>query len=129
MKKKKIDSDILDDNYFPEKMKPSEIKNTVSSFFKIIGFTILFSSLFMITLFFIVFFLSPNLFPSRHFTTNKELTVMILTSYSPFLFLLYVLNREKEFNREKWKISVLVLSSIISLSISLFMYLLFNIPG
>jgi hypothetical protein len=39
MRNNKIDSNILDDNYFlHEKKKPSEVGNKIRSFFKVIGF-------------------------------------------------------------------------------------------
>jgi len=130
MKKDKIDSEILDDNFFPPKEKhPSTIKSEVITLFKIIGFTILFSSLFIAIFLFILSFLAPNLYQTGHFATNTELIITIVFSYFPFLCFLYVLQQDENFYWENWKIAVLVISFSMTLIISLFMLLLFNNVG
>lgn len=131
MKNNKIDSEILDDNYFHQKEKqPSSIKNNAIIFFKIIGFTTLFSSLFIAILFFIAFYLYPSSPPSDpNFNPKKDSIIILLLSYAPFICFLYVLNEDKAFSKDPWKTGVLIYSFIISLIFSFSMYFLMTFDG
>ncbi|MFK7775667.1 MAG: hypothetical protein AB8F94_26225 [Saprospiraceae bacterium] len=130
MKNNKTDSDILDDNYFPEEKQSSIKINEAIIFFKIIGFTILFSSLFIAILFFITFFLYPSPPPSDpDFNPKKDSIIILFLSYAPFICLLYVLNEDKVFRKDTWKIGVLIYSSFISLIVSFVMYFLLTFDG
>jgi uncharacterized BrkB/YihY/UPF0761 family membrane protein len=127
MKNNKIDSDILNDNYFLEKEKNSiEFNHSVHNFFKIIQFTILNTVFYIFSIFlllFVVYLISPSL---SSISLNFIIWSMMLLSYIPFLFLLYYQIKNENLLNSNWQIWVSFLTFLV---IMLFTYGEFEISN
>ena len=112
MKNQKIEPDILDDNYFPEEIPPS----TPYEFhlFKIIGYAILNTTLFIFFNIFLFLFLAPALFSITRMNEAEALEIfaILFLASSPFLYELYRQFKEEDLAEKSWKIWVCILSLI-----------------
>ncbi len=108
MKNNKTNSDILDDNFFPEEKKP------ISSydFLKIIKYTFLNSITFLLLVILFAHVIFPFLF-SFHFGSGRsEIYYIFLIAFSPFIFNFFRQIRNKNLFNVNWKIWVTILSFI-----------------
>ncbi len=112
MKNNKIDSDILDDNYFSKEKTPSPIKDTILAFFKVIGYTLLNSFLFICSIFLFSFILAPMIFSISNSNRNLEIFSVLFLAFAPFLYYFYKEIKNKNLLETNWKIWVCILSFI-----------------
>jgi len=124
MKNNKIDSEILDDNYFPKEEKNSS--SPFSIFLKIIGYTIFNSFIFISLIILFAGFVFPKLF-SFYFGGSglEKLLFIFLLASTPFLIHLFRQKKKNLFD-ENWKIFVSIFTFAAFLVIS-FMFVLFHI--
>ncbi len=103
MKNNKTDSNILDDNYFPE-------KKTQFHFFRTIGFSFLFITSFVL-LYFILFFAVVPYFEKNEGQENvfSILLPMILSSL-PYLYIFRLEYKEGNLKPGKWELWVAILT-------------------
>jgi len=123
MKNNKIDSDILDDNYFPEEeKKPSKIGNIIRSFFKVIGFTIFNITFYSFSILFLFAVVYPILQAQSFMSKYLAIYSTLLLSYSPFIFSLYWQIKKEKLLDSNWQLWVSLLTFLIISFISVVAY-------
>lgn len=123
MKNNKIDSDILDDNYFPEEeKKPSKIEKTIRSFFKIIGFSTINITFYIFSIIFLFVTIYPALNAQNIMSKNSVIFFTLFLSYCPFIFLLYWQIKKENFLESNSQIWTSLLTSCLITFISILTY-------
>jgi len=124
VKNNKIDSDILDDNFFPkeeenkeDQFKPVELSDDVESFFRVIGYLILITTFHIFSLFFLFITVYPILLSFGFMTETLGIWLTLFLSYSPFLFWLFWEIKEENFLNSNKKIWTVILTFLIFLFI------------
>ena len=112
MKNNKIDSEILDDNYFPEEIPPSAPLDF--HFFRTIGYAIQNTILFTFLNIFLILFIAPALFSIKRMNQAEDLEIFLILflASTPFLYELYRQYKDEDLAESNWKISICILSFI-----------------
>jgi len=130
MKNNKIDSKILDDNYIPEEEKsPQKIENLILNFFKVIGSTFFHSILFLAVIIVFSIILDTIRFSIYGSRRDREIfsLIAIFLSYIPFLYYLFFQIKKEQLLKKNWKIAVSILTFLISIFISLLIFVATNL--
>ena len=124
MKNNKIDSEILDDNYFPkeeedkqDKFKPIELNDDIESIFRVFGYLILNTTFHIFSLFFLFIVVHPVLLSFSFMTKTLGIFLTLFLSYSPFLFWLFWEIKEENFLNSNKKIWTAIFTFLIFLFI------------
>ncbi|MFK8005355.1 MAG: hypothetical protein AB8H03_03250 [Saprospiraceae bacterium] len=130
MKNNKIDSEILDDNFFAEEkeneknqFKPPQLNDEVESIFRVVGYLILNTTFHIFSLFFLFIAVYPILISFNFMTETLGTLLTLLLSYSPFLFWLSWEIKEENFLNSNKKIWTAIFTSLIFIFIG---YILFK---
>ncbi|MFK7775668.1 MAG: hypothetical protein AB8F94_26230 [Saprospiraceae bacterium] len=122
MKNHKTDSEILDDNYFPEEKTSKEYH-----FFKVVGHSAANTFLFIVLIILLFAYLGPTLFSFNLVNENVELVFVYLLASAPFLYHLRKQIKYKNLRDSNWKIWVCFLSLIGFMFVLLIIFLLSNL--
>lgn len=124
MKDNEIDSEILDDNFFPKEekiekieFKPLELNERVESFFRVMGYLILNTTFHIFSLFFLFIAVYPILISFDFITEILGTMLTLLLSYFPFLFWFFWEIKEESFLNSNKKIWTAIFTFLIFLFI------------
>ena len=127
MKNNKRDSDILDDNYFPEEAKePKESSPPKFYFFKVIGYALWNSLLFTFSTILFSTILLPILFSIYGSNRNLEIFSILFLASTPFLYEFYRQIKHEDLLDTSWKIWVCILSFLGFIFISYIVFAISN---
>ena len=129
MKNNKIDSEILDDNYFPKEKKSFPIIETINSFLKIIGYTLLNSFIFICSIILFSIVLAPILFSRSDPSRNLEIFFILFLAFTPFLYYFYREIKNKNLLETNWKTWVCIFSLIPFTYLTIFTFGILNFRG